>query len=113
MSEENRQQSFRLPRGEAVEIQVTMLPEVGGGITGMAIRFRLRAKNGTILLTKATGDGITITGPQAFKINLTSAETLALSEGDALYDVFRIDAGFEDEWIPRSFVSIETTVNFG
>lgn len=88
-------------RGEAYSITDTVRNTAGTAvaITGWALAFTVRSDfdSDTVLLSKTTGSGITITSGSGgvMTITITAANTLALAAGEYVYDVQRTDSGSE------------------
>jgi len=90
-------------RGEDKVLSVTVddgaTPPVAKNITGWTLAFTLRQSAGdaTVLITKTTSSGITITNPTGgvFQVSLDDVDTIALASGKYAYDCKRMDADAE------------------
>lgn len=87
-------QDFTLYRGAAPHLNFTMTPVVD--ITGWTIVFTAASALGSSAKTVATQNASILSGPGGqFRVALTAAQT-NLRPRDYEYDVWRVDAGFEE-----------------
>jgi len=90
-------------RGEDKTLTVTVdngaTPPIVLNITGWTLAFTLRKSAGdaTVLITKTTDAGISLTAPLTgvFQVSLDDVDTIGLASGKYAYDVKRMDAGAE------------------
>lgn len=88
-------QSLRWAQYEQVTVTVTMSPATS--ISGWTLAFTVRNSDGTLMVSKTTASGITITdaGAGIFTIALATADTGAIPPGVYDFDVWRTNSGNE------------------
>ena len=78
-------------KAQSLGLNVTMDPEVDGGITGWSIRCIVRRSPiHDPVITKTVGSGITITGAQTFSVVFDVEDTEDL-DGTFNFDIWRTD----------------------
>jgi hypothetical protein len=82
------EQAIRIAIGQAKAMIVTLEEPVTGGVAGWDMRWRLRTRSGTLLVTKSSGAGISIVEDgvdgialPSWRIDLVAADTGDLDPG--------------------------------
>ena len=97
------EQTITVYRGEAPVLNFTMDPVPAGGIAGWALVFTVakKANSATKLITAVPS---IISGPLGTMRVVSTAAMLDLSPGTYFFDVWRMDAGFEEVLASGPFV---------
>lgn len=108
-------------RGARKVIRIDLSAFSPEDVSGWSLRIAAKTNSGSVptgseiaVTVKETGDGITIDGAEYLaEVTYTPTETLAMTAGEFLYDVWRTDASSQFQMVKNARFAVKQGVQDG